>query len=63
MKTAYEDLAEMQDFTIKQTGFILQLSEPTIWRLCKKGILEKYKIGNSTRITRRSVEKVRNNDA
>lgn len=58
-----EHFKELQDPTIKQTGQMLQLSDASIWRLCKKGLLEKYKAGNSARIKRESIEALRNNAA
>jgi hypothetical protein len=37
----------------------LQISQPTVWRLVKQGMLQKYSIGRSARIRIESVTKLR----
>ena len=49
----------LQDLTIQQTCQVLQISQPTVWRLVRKGILSKYNIGRSARIHSESVSKLR----
>ena len=51
---------ELQDPTIAQAMQILQISEATLWRLCKRGELSKYKVGGLARIKRESIEALRN---
>ncbi|WP_078453189.1 helix-turn-helix domain-containing protein [Solemya velum gill symbiont] len=58
-----EHLQVLQDPTLKQTSEILQVSPATVWRLCKKGILKKYKTGGCARINRESIEALRNSAA
>ncbi|MBC8386220.1 MAG: helix-turn-helix domain-containing protein [Gammaproteobacteria bacterium] len=51
--------ADMQDPTIHQAGEILQVSSSTIWRMCKKGLLKKYKTINGARIKLESIQALR----
>jgi excisionase family DNA binding protein len=52
-------LSILQDPTVQQTCQILQVSNATIWRLQKKGVLEGYNVGKSRRIKLESIQALR----
>ena len=54
-----EQYRHLQDLTVCQASQILQVSQPTIWRLVKKGMLHKYNVGRSARIHIESVISLR----
>lgn len=54
-----KDFESMIDPTIDQTEEILQISKASVFRLCKNGVLERYKVGGSTRIRKESIERLR----
>ncbi|MBC8386249.1 MAG: hypothetical protein H8E09_00235 [Gammaproteobacteria bacterium] len=43
-----DDFEKLKDPTIYQTTEILQISPASVFRLCKNGTLERYKVGGST---------------
>lgn len=43
-------------YTIKELAALLAVTEQTIYRLMKRGVLPYYKIGRSTRFRRAEVE-------
>jgi len=45
-------------YTIAQAAEYLQVSEPTIFRWMKDGVLSFYKVGNATRFTREGLDAV-----
>ena len=54
-----EQYRHLQDLTVSQVCQVLQISQPTVWRLVKQGVLQKYSIGRSARIRIESVTKLR----
>ena len=46
--------------SVRDTEAVLQLSHATIYKLIKSGQLDALKVGNATRITRRSIERLIN---
>lgn len=48
------------DSTIADTARQLNCTTPTIYKLIHKGSLHAYKVGRATRITRESIEQLRN---
>jgi excisionase family DNA binding protein len=50
-----------QSLTLKDACFILNLSRPTIYRMCKRGEIKLLKIGNSTRISAEEVDRLLGN--
>jgi len=48
------------DCSVTETCKILSFTPPTIYRLINKGLLDSYKIGRSRRITRESIDRIRN---
>lgn len=61
-KSLPDHLEYLQDPTISQTAQIIQASSATVWRLCKKGLLKKYRIGGGARIRRESIEALRDGE-
>jgi excisionase family DNA binding protein len=55
-----QDNLLVPDLTCKQAQVALQVSHSTVWRLINKGLLNYYKVGNSIRISRRSIENLKN---
>ena len=45
-------------FSVKDAAKYLSVSEPTIFRWMKEGVLSFYKVGNSTRFSKQSLEAV-----
>ena len=58
-KNVPEQYLHLQDLTISQVCQVLQISQPTVWRLVKQGVLQKYSIGRSARIRIESVTNLR----
>lgn len=54
-----QDSLLVPDLTCKQARVALQVSHSTVWRLINKGLLNHYKVGNSTRIPRQSIESLK----
>ena len=58
-KNVPEQYLHLQDLTISQVCQVLQISQPTVWRSVKQGVLQKYSIGRSARIRIESVTNLR----
>lgn len=60
MSSAESDLSGNQKkwYTVKDAGEYLSVSQPTIFRWMKDGILSFYKIGGSTRFSREGLDAV-----
>ena len=54
-----EQYRHLQDLTVSQVCQVLQISQPTVWRLVKQGMLQKYSVGRSARIRIESVANLR----
>ncbi len=48
-----------RDFTVTETCAFFRVSTPTIYRLLDQGKLEGYTVGSSRRITRESIQRLR----
>ncbi len=48
------------DFSISGVAMLLQVSAPTVYKMIHHGKLAVYKVGRCTRVTRESVERLRN---
>ncbi len=53
------DISILTDLTVKQTANFFQVSRVTIHRMLNRGELDSYKFGNSRRIRKESIERVR----
>lgn len=51
------------DYTVADVAELLKISNPTVYRLINTGMVRAYKVGRGTRITRSSVEQLRNGGA
>ena len=48
------------DFTVQATCEYLAISKPTFYKLVGDSVLQVYKVGRGTRVTRESIEALRN---
>ena len=51
------------DLTIADTARQLQVTAPTVYKMIHEGRLHAYKVGRCTRVTRESIEQLRQGDA
>lgn len=56
--TEYTKPKEEKLLTIKQVAELLGVTEPTLWRWNKEGILKKVKVGNKVRYRESDINKV-----
>lgn len=56
--TEYTKPKEEKYLTIKQVAELLGVTEPTLWRWNKEGVLKRVKVGNKVRYKESDVNKV-----
>jgi len=49
-----------RDYTVGETGGVLRVSNPTVYKLIAHGELESYTVGRARRVKGDSIERLRN---